>query len=78
MIENFESKSKKVANYLVTHGTITQWEAIKKFKATRLSAIIFNLKKDGWNIESEMVYEKDIDGIPTRYAIYRFISQTSK
>lgn len=44
------SKSKMVANHLVSVGSITSWEAIQKFRATRLSSIIFNLKKSGFII----------------------------
>lgn len=44
------SKSKMVSNHLVSVGSITSWEAIKKFRATRLSSIIYNLKKAGFII----------------------------
>lgn len=44
------SKSKMVANHLVSVGSITSWEAINKFRATRLSSIIYNLKKSGFII----------------------------
>lgn len=40
-----ESKSYKVLEHLQTHGTITSWEAIELYGATRLSAIIYNLRK---------------------------------
>ena len=51
---SFETKTKKVANYLIEKKSITSWDAINKFKATRLSAIIFNLKKRGFIIETKM------------------------
>ena len=51
---SFETKTKKVADYLITNKNITSWDAINKFKATRLSAIIFNLKKRGFIIETKM------------------------
>lgn len=38
------SKTKKVIMYLQETGHINSWEAIKEFGATRLSAIIFNLR----------------------------------
>jgi len=41
------------------YGSITTWDAITQYKATRLSAIIFNLKEKGYNIES---VKKDGDG----------------
>lgn len=63
----FENKTKQVLNHLQQHGTITSWEAIKNYRATRLSAIIFNLKERGWSITTEMVY----DG-KSRYGVYHF------
>ena len=36
----------RVLKYMQENGSITSWEAIKEFGATRLSAIIFNLRKD--------------------------------
>lgn len=47
---SFVTKTKMVSNHLVSVGSITSWEAIQKFRATRLSAIIFNLKKAGFII----------------------------
>ena len=39
------NKHKKVLEHLKEHGKITSWEAIELYGATRLSAIIFNLRK---------------------------------
>ena len=36
--------------HLLDKQTITSWEAIKEYGATRLSAIIFNLKEENYNI----------------------------
>jgi hypothetical protein len=41
----FESQVKTVLNHL-QESTITSWEAINKYGITRLSAIIFVLRKD--------------------------------
>lgn len=38
------NKTKKIMLYLQEYGHINSWEAIQKFGATRLSAIIFNLR----------------------------------
>ena len=35
----------RILQYLKEYGSITSWEAIKEFGATRLSAVIYNLKK---------------------------------
>lgn len=41
-----ESKTAKVLEHLQKYGSITSWEAIEKYGATRLSSIIFNLRKN--------------------------------
>jgi len=55
-----DTKTDKVINYLKRNGSITTWEAIEQFRATRLSAIIFNLRLQGFMIRSEKV--EQIDG----------------
>lgn len=49
------SKNDKVKNHLLKCGSITSWQAIILYRATRLSAIIYSLRKSGMNIETEMV-----------------------
>lgn len=50
-----------VLEFMQEHGSITSWQAITLFGATRLSAIIHELKKDGHSILSERVQ------VDTRY-----------
>lgn len=40
------NKTKKVLEHLQRNGSITSWEAIQNYSATRLSAIIHNLRKN--------------------------------
>ena len=47
------TKTQKVIEHLKTHRSITTWEAIELYRATRLSAIIFNLRLQGFNIDSD-------------------------
>ena len=57
--------------HLEEKGNITSWEAIKEYGATRLSAIIFNLRhKYGMNIENEWVEFTDRFGSKSRYVKY--------
>jgi hypothetical protein len=42
-----KTKQDKVLQHLKEKGTITSWEAIQKYRVTRLSAIIYNLKDKG-------------------------------
>ena len=53
--EKMETQEKIVLNYLEKNGSITSLEAFKKFYITRLSAVIFNLKAKGYEIDK--VYE---------------------
>ena len=46
------NKSREVLKHMMIHGTIDSWEAITKFRATRLSSIIFNLKAKGYIIKT--------------------------
>lgn len=46
------SQLEQVQTHFRQFGDITSWEAIQLYRITRLSAIIFILRDDGWNIES--------------------------
>lgn len=64
------TKTDKVKNHLIEHKSITSWEAIQLYRATRLSAIIYNLRHDGMNIRTELKNGKDEDGRSYPYAEY--------
>lgn len=64
------NKTKAVLQWLQTHASISSMEAIQNFGATRLSAIIFKLRKRGYNIETVTVEGKDRFGNSVRYARY--------
>lgn len=49
---SFDTKINKVINHLREYGSITSWEAINNYKATRLSAIVFLLKERGYTFNS--------------------------
>ena len=67
MSASFENKTKMVLNHLVNKGSITSWEAINNYRATRLSAIIFILKERGFDIVTEMKYDSESK---TRWGVY--------
>ena len=65
------NKTNAVALHLIEKGSITSWEAIKEYGATRLSAIIFNLRhKRGMIIRNERVNFVDRYGTKSHYDIY--------
>lgn len=53
------TQEEKVLRHLKQFGSITSWEAIMEYGITRLSAKIFNLRKEGYEIESERVTTKN-------------------
>lgn len=64
------NKTKAVLQWLQTHASISSMEAIQSFGATRLSVIIFNLRKRGYNIETVRCEGTDRFGNQTRFARY--------
>jgi hypothetical protein len=51
----------RLLDYLKNYGSITSLEAIRDLGNTRLSATIFDLKRDGYIIETDTVK------VPTRF-----------
>ena len=66
------NKTNAIQMHLIEKGNITSWEAIKEYGATRLSAIIFNLRKRGMNIITERIDFTDRFGSKSNYAKYVF------
>ncbi len=64
------NKTKEVLKHLQKRKSITSLEAIRLFGATRLSAIIFNLKDRGYLIDSVRMESEDRYGNISRYAKY--------
>ena len=60
------NQNKKILNHLKEHKKITSYEAFEKYRITRLSARIHDLREQGHNITSDMIYSKEY-----KYAVYR-------
>ena len=71
--EEVKSQSDAILWHLKTYGTITSYEAIKEYGATRLSAIIFNHRKDGYHIESIPIKKKTRFGRTTTISKYNYL-----
>lgn len=65
-----ETKTAKVLTHLKEHKSITSWEAIQLYGATRLSSIIFNLRHKGYPIENTWLQGEDRYGNTIRYVMY--------
>ena len=64
-----KSQIKDILAYLQRNGSITSMEAFEYFHATRLAAVIFNLRKLGYDITTEICNGKNDYGTYT-YAKY--------
>ena len=73
MNKRTETHCKQILEYLKTHDCITNDGAIDMFRCYRLSARIFDLRKRGNQIDTEMVYSVDDAGYPMKYAKYRLV-----
>lgn len=62
-----------VLNHLKKHKKITSYEAIYEMGISRLSGIIFNIKKDGYNISSKLVKVNNRYGGTAHVAEYTLI-----
>lgn len=65
-----ETHYDRVLRHLKEKGHITSLEAFREYGLTRLSAIIFNLRKDGYNITSDKVGRKNRYGKMVYFAKY--------
>jgi len=52
------TQDKLVLGHLIAKGHITSWDAITEYGITRLAAVICRLRKQGYQIETEMVVKK--------------------
>ena len=64
------TKIEQVKRHLKINGTITSWEAIEQYGATRLSAIIFVLRDRGMKIKTFNVSKTDRNGNTCVFAKY--------
>ena len=69
------TKTEKVKNHLLEHKRITSWEAIQLYRATRLSAIIYNLRDRGMNIQTITKQGITEDGDKYPYAEYVLVEE---
>lgn len=74
-MEKFYGNTGRVYKYLKSHKGITSMEAFEKFGATRLSAIIFNLKKYGCKIESVHKTGKNRYGESVHFVQYQLVGE---
>lgn len=66
------SQKEMVLDYIREFGSITPIDAFRDLGITRLSAVVFNLREEGHNIEKVIETGRNRFGNQTRYARYSF------
>lgn len=70
-----KSQTEDVLRFMKEKGSISSMEAFKEFGATRLSAIIFRLRKRGYKIDTEIWSRKNRYGKIVEFARYVLIDE---
>lgn len=52
------TQKEQVLQHLKKNGTITSWDAIMEYGITRLSGVVYKLKKDGHKITTKTIVKK--------------------
>lgn len=64
------TQTNRILQYMRNFGSITPLEALKEFGVLRLGAIIYNLRRAGFDIETDMVNDIGRYGNKITYARY--------
>ena len=67
-----------IKNHLRTVGEITSMDAFREYGCTRLAAVIFKIKKQGWNILSVDETGKNRFGNSVTYTRYVLVVDGEK
>jgi len=70
--KTINSQREKVLNHLM-NNSLTSMQAFEDYGITRLSAIIFNLRDEGYNINTTMYHGTNRFGNSCVYAEYTLI-----
>ena len=63
-------QKQRVLDYIEQHGSISSMEAFRHLGVTRLSSVIFELKREGHEFDVEMMKSENEYKEKTRYARY--------
>ena len=77
-VTNKKNQISDVIKHLRKYKSITSYEAIRKYGATRLSGIIFKLREKGFGIETETTQGKNRYGNISNYAIYHLVKDVEE
>ena len=72
---NLLSQRQKILADLLEGKTITSMDAFEKYHITRLSAVIFDIKKAGYPVTTEIEKGQYADGTSSRFARYSILPE---
>lgn len=72
------TQKEKVLRHLRDYGNITSWQAFEEYGITRLSAVIYTLRKSGFNITSFLDTRINRYGECINFARYSFNYESAK
>jgi|TARA_R100001086_G_scaffold250031_1_gene192755 hypothetical protein len=78
LVDTPKNQHEAVLWHLNEYNRITSWEAIKEYGATRLSAIIYNLRNDGYIIDTNMKTSINRFNRKVNYSEYVLIAKGGK
>lgn len=67
------TQAQRIVDYMEKHGSITQLEALTECSVMRLASRITDLRRSGYEIESEMVTVQNRFGEKCRVKRYRLV-----
>ena len=70
-----QSQKDRLLEYLQTNGTINPLESWQRLGIYRLAAVVFLLKKDGWDIITHTIEVRNQWGEPCRIAKYELVTE---
>ena len=73
-----ENQHTQVLAHLKNRGSITSMDAFSDYHITRLSSIIYNLRKRGYEIHTIMIDGKSALGASCKYAKYLYVEKENK
>ena len=65
-----DTQKQKILNYIKDHGSINPSQAYNELHIYRLGARILELRRDGYDIKTEIVQEKNAEDDTVKYAVY--------
>ena len=68
-----KTQKERIIDYIIQFGSISSWEAYKDLGITQLGARIDQLKKDGFQFETEWVHSENRYGEIAKYKRYKLI-----